>query len=681
MNRKSNKNIIVAAAGAFMVAVVSAVLVAGPYQTGEATGPTGGATGYNREFAATAPIAREAAAAAREDVVATVAAQGTARVIVQLDPGMQAQDGIAGIARAQEDVLASVEGSYEVVDRLGQLPILVLEVDEAAASSLANSGAVVSMMVDRVGEAHVIESIPMIGAPNVYDLGYTGEGYSIAVLDTGVEATHRFFGDRVVHEVCFSSTYVEDGVSSLCPDGSSYAEGPGASNGCNGIDGCDHGTHVAGIIAGSDVDGNGVAPGANIIGIQVFSKFTGARCGGPQECVRTYTGDQLRAIQWVIENRERYNIAAVNMSLGGGLFDSQDACDAENAPFKAAFERLAAVNIPVVISAGNESSVDSLSAPACVSSAISVGSLTKGGEISYFSNSHPMLDILAPGSDIGSAYKGNVYGTMSGTSMASPHVAGAFALLRSAKPDATYSEMWNALVQGPAFEDPRNDIVRPMLRVDTAVSILLDGSSTDPNPNPYPTPAPTYGPDHDDQANARVISLPYYYDVVDVTGATVAQDDPYISPTWYCSEGGRYNNSVWYTFTAPSDGYLTISTAGSDYDTIVSVWQGDRSNPTQLGCNDDDWYPNLLTTTISGWVAAGTTFRIQVAAWDDGGTLAFSASFASRWASAGANGEGATFDDVEPSTNAIDRRGAATTQGCVAKSAGAMTQQRGCEAR
>ncbi len=111
--------------------------------------------------------------------------------------------------------------------------------------------------------------------------------------------------------------------------GESAAEGSGGPCPAR-ISGCNHGTHVAGIAAGSGPDFTGVAPGAAIVAIQVFSEFSGTTCtnlGLLSPCVLTFTSDQLAGLEHVLELRQRLPIVAANMSLGGGAFSA--ACDGD----------------------------------------------------------------------------------------------------------------------------------------------------------------------------------------------------------------------------------------------------------------------------------------------------------------------------------------------------------------
>jgi len=131
---------------------------------------------------------------------------------------------------------------------------------------------------------------------------------------------------------------------------------------CTGATGCDHGTHVAGIAAGKSASFSGVAKDANLIAMQVFSR-TGTSIGA-------YSSDVVKALERVYVLRGTYNIAAVNMSLGGGLFAAN--CDGTESLRKAAIDNLRSVGIATVIASGNDGSTISMGALACISSAISV---------------------------------------------------------------------------------------------------------------------------------------------------------------------------------------------------------------------------------------------------------------------------------------------------------------------
>ncbi len=137
-----------------------------------------------------------------------------------------------------------------------------------------------------------------------------------------------------------------------------------------------------------------------------------------------------------------YNIAAVNMSLGGGKYTS--SCDTDSR--KAAIDNLRSAGIATVISSGNDYYTNGIGAPACISTAVSVGATTKSDVEASYSNYHPtMLSLFAPGSSIYSSVPGGGWETWNGTSMAAPHVTGAWAILKQKSPSASVTDILNNL--------------------------------------------------------------------------------------------------------------------------------------------------------------------------------------------------------------------------------------------
>src|SRR5206468_10866038 len=324
---------------------------------------------------------------------------------------------------------------------------------------------------DAIKQPILAESVPLIGADRAWGRGFDGSGTVVAVLDTGVDASHPFLLGKVVEEACYSSTLLKHSTT-FCPNGLEEQVGPGAAVPCPlDAQGCFHGTHVAGIAAGdgatAGVTFSGVAPGAQLMAVQVFSKFTSvADCGlFNTPCVGAYTSDLISGLERVYTVRSTRNIASVNLSLGGGSFTA--ACDAE--PEKMIIDTLRSAGVATVVAAGNDGSPTSLSSPACISSAVSVGSTTKSDAVSSFSNVAPFMSLFAPGEDILSSVTGGGFAMLSGTSMATPHVAGSWAILKQAAPAATVDQTLAALQStGVPITDTRSGtpVTRPRIRVD-----------------------------------------------------------------------------------------------------------------------------------------------------------------------------------------------------------------------
>jgi subtilisin family serine protease len=159
------------------------------------------------------------------------------------------------------------------------------------------------------------------------------------------------------------------------------------------------------------------------------------------------------------------------MSIGGGI--PGGVCDTDFR--KPVIDQLRAAGVATVIASGNDGSTTGVSTPGCISTAVTVGSTTKTDTVSSFSNSAAPVDLLAPGSSINSSVTGGGFLPKSGTSMATPHVAGAFAALRSAAPPTkTINDIEAALkASGPQITDSRNSVTRRRIDVNAALNLLL----------------------------------------------------------------------------------------------------------------------------------------------------------------------------------------------------------------
>lgn len=357
-------------------------------------------------------------------------------------------------ARVQNQVITELESKgYKPgrVHRYKYTPYMAMTVDSETFDALLSSPDVISVEEDIPVPPALDLSVPRIGAAQLHTSNVKGAGIAVAVLDTGVDKTHPFLNGSVVSESCYSSN---SGSFSLCPGGveESTAEGSAMPYGGNCPSGrCDHGTHVAGIAAGrSNIGGSpgpGVAPDAGIIAIQVFSGF------GSE--VSAWFSDIKQGLDRVYDLRNTYSIASVNMSLGGGQYSSY--CDGALPAIKASIDNLRAAGIATVIASGNNYWCGFIAAPACISSAISVGATDDSDNVADFSNSASFLSLLAPGQWITSSTPGGAYPSWRGTSMATPHVAGAWALMKQEYPAATVSDILNAFTsKGPDKTDTKS---------------------------------------------------------------------------------------------------------------------------------------------------------------------------------------------------------------------------------
>ncbi|MEU7564813.1 S8 family peptidase [Streptomyces fradiae] len=247
-----------------------------------------------------------------------------------------------------------------------------------------------------------------------------GEGVTAYVIDTGVRVTHKDFEGRATHG--FDAVDNDDTAD----------------------DGNGHGTHVAGTIAGA---AHGVAKKAKIVAVRVLDDSGSG------------TTDQVIAgIDWVAKNAQGPSVA--NMSLGGGADEAIDE----------AVRKAIAAGITFGVAAGNESSDAGQGSPARVKEAITVASSTRNDAQSDFSNFGAVVDIYAPGSDITSTWNDSDEGTktISGTSMATPHVVGAAAVYLSGHRDATPDQVATALVGGATTDkitNPSQGTANKLLKV------------------------------------------------------------------------------------------------------------------------------------------------------------------------------------------------------------------------
>ena len=276
--------------------------------------------------------------------------------------------------------------------------------------------------------------------------GIDGQGYSVVVIDTGIDLNHPFFGpdldsngvaDRIVFHYDFSGANDAD---------------------ASDFDG--HGSNVTSIAASSDATYTGMAPGANIIALKVFPDG-----GGGASSV-----DIEEALQWVVDNQATYNIASVNLSLGAGNVQSYTTSSATDE-----FAALAAMGVLTAVSSGNDfftvNSVQGVNYLSADPNVLSVGAVfdanigtasysggatattTDADRITPFTQRHEtLLDILAPGAAITGANASGGFSAYHGTSQASPHIAGIAALMQQLAAqhigrELTYVEMFDLMTE------------------------------------------------------------------------------------------------------------------------------------------------------------------------------------------------------------------------------------------
>jgi subtilisin family serine protease len=381
-------------------------------------------------------------------VFASMAESPSVRVIVLFDGDDLSLTDLGArskaIAERRDAVLDQLSPSeFRVTDTFANLSVVGGYVTYEGLQKLVRDYRVQKIDLDPPGHMALAESTELVRARDVQAMGITGAGVVVAVLDTGIDASHPDLSDDIVGQQCFCTN--ADGTG-CCPGGRTEASGPGGAQDEQG-----HGTHVAGIItSGGRVAPRGVAPDASIVAVRVLDK-TGAAASSVQ---------LMKAFDWIISTQPTVKI--VNTSLVFGSFPGQcDTASSFTAGIAQAVNTLRARGTLTVSSAGNAANKSEMGAPACVTGAIAVGAVydanigtisfgctdgsTDADKIACFSNSSSGLDLLAPGAAITSSGLGGGVAGFAGTSQAAPHVAGTLALMLQARPGATADQLEAAL--------------------------------------------------------------------------------------------------------------------------------------------------------------------------------------------------------------------------------------------
>lgn len=401
------------------------------------------------------------------EIVQKLDQDGQASIVIFLKIDEKILDQEAEIKSIQDQVLVDINQSDDnkEVRRYKLLPYLRTTVDAGQFSVLVQSNLIKEIYLDRLVEPELFDSVGLIGGHSAWNSGKTGAGYAVAILDTGVDKNHPFLSGKIISEACYSNN--------LCPGGVTSSTAVNSGLHCSGANGCYHGTHVAGIAAGSGYS-SGVAKGASIIAIQIYSRYDSASvCGyGNTPCVLSSTSKILSGLERVLELQQDSSfttpIASANLSLGG--YGYSDYCDDQYGFLKDVIDRLRQADVATVIASGNEGYTDRVSMPGCISSAVTVNASTKSQTIWTTGNSAFMVDLTAPGKSIYSSIPGGGYGYASGTSMAAPHVAGSFAIMKQACPEATIAQIESAMERsGLKMQHPYNGLWFPQVNLTAAL--------------------------------------------------------------------------------------------------------------------------------------------------------------------------------------------------------------------
>jgi subtilisin family serine protease len=332
---------------------------------------------------------------------------------------------------------------------------------------------------------------------------------------------------------------------------------------------CDgHGTHVAGTVGGATY---GVAKDVTLRSVRVLD------CNGDGDTTTIVAG-----MDWILGRHVAGQPAVANVSLGGEIDVLIDE----------AVQAVSDAGVTVVVAAGNEGLPACDVSPARLPAAVTVAATDIHDHSPEWSNWGTCVDIFAPGVDILSASHTSTTGSVleEGTSMAAPHVAGVAALFLASQPTRTPSQ------------------IHALLTANATTGLVTNPGEGSPNRllhSPPGEPVPPVGPPNDDFANATTLSLT---GPSPVTGTNVRATKEFGEPNHAGSSGGA---SVWWKFTAPADGRVTLSTVGSTFDTLLAVYTGGSASTLSPVAANDDHGQNLWSQ-VDFDVLRDTTYHVAV---------------------------------------------------------------------
>lgn len=448
-----------------------------------------------------------------------------AQVVIELEDysisGLKKSSERKELRQDQNDLIDDLDLKSDETKTFSRLPAIATVVDKDQLEELKTDDRIKSVFLQErytVSELSSNQNVrPMLdqatsilGAQNAWNntTSFTGAGETIVIADSGVDSDHPFLNGKVVTELCFATgpATLPSGQGS-CPGNTDSATGLGSGEPCTSVPGeCYHGTHVAGIAAGKRNIGGlapigGIAPDADIVSIQIFGTYTGNNpftsqpyCSGGvgATCILAENTDILFAMQWALNNYNDYNdVAAINFSLGGGSATS--SCDNDFISMANAVSSLRAAGIATVVASGNSGYTSSIAFPACLSNAIAVGSTDKSNNVASYSNTSAQVALFATGSSIKSSFPGGSYATASGTSMAAPAIAGAFAIMKQAKPSETISQILTRLQNsGTSVTDSKaTSVTRKVPNILSAINYVAPATTSTTTTTTQPPVAPS----------------------------------------------------------------------------------------------------------------------------------------------------------------------------------------------
>ncbi len=311
----------------------------------------------------------------------------------------------------------------------------------------------------------------ILGASALHSAGITGKDQTICIIDDGVDYTHLNLGE------CTVTTNINDGSCGKVIGGYDFAD-----NDNNPYPTDYHGTKVAGIIGSNHVKYTGIAKDAKIVAIKIFSDYQ----ENPSEF--EIWSRVEKGIKWCVDNRTTLNISVISASLGDMSYTNIDCPDLYGNNITGKVQEAINKGIAVIFASGNEYSNEGINFPSCVGNVTSVGSVNKEDEISSYGNLGNNLDLLAPGDYITTTKKGDGFTVFKewlcelgistthctiGTSFATPHVSGAFALIKQYDPALKPRDIEKLLKDsGKRVYDSATGLTFPRIDLLSALNVL-----------------------------------------------------------------------------------------------------------------------------------------------------------------------------------------------------------------
>ena len=450
------------------------------------------------------------------------------------------------------------------------------EITEEGFNELIKNEKVSEIYLDVIGHVALDDSVPLINADDVWNLGYTGDGVKVCIIDSGVNAAHPDLSGKIQDEYCYCS-YTDLGNGGCCPDTTDEDD--------DAEDDLGHGTHVTGIIASQDSTYKGVAYDADIYVVKVVDSN--------RDFYFSDLGD-------AIDMCRLWDVDIISISLSDGVnHPGSSSCPTYiDTKINNAYND----GISLIVASGNNGYTTGIGYPACSSNVISVGASTNSDNMASFTNRGSNLDLLAPGQSIvslrwdtdetlASCYGlGDDFMVCSGTSMAAPHVSGAAALLLEKDPSLTPDEIRETL------EDTGISISGyPRINVLAAVnSIGAEGEEGQLSDCTEPSYDQCIAYEYGDCDVS--IAINHYTNVNDIRWGAVDDDsDPYVIGEYTIGWKAVDAEQMYYNVDDPNGGDCYEGGCDgdeiSDEDTMVTVYApGTASREVVLGYEDTTSY-------------------------------------------------------------------------------------------